>query len=189
MPEGTLHILGIPGSLRRVSFNRGLLDAAQAVASAEMEIEFFDILPIPLYNPDVEANGDPVPVRTFKEKIRSSDGLLIATAEYNYSIPGVLKNAIDWASRPPERALRRKPVALMGASGGRRGTMRAQAALRQVLQSVECYAMPKPEIYVTNAQERFDAAGRLTDGQLREEIRGLLTSFVTWIRALGRRET
>src|SRR4051794_12733755 len=114
-----LHLLAFAGSLRRRSFNRGLIRAAVEVVPAGIEIETFDLAPIPLYNGDVEEQGLPQPVADFKDKIRAADALLIATPEYNYSIPGVLKNAIDWASRPPTPSpLQRKPVALMGASAG-----------------------------------------------------------------------
>lgn len=184
MPSATLRILGIPGSLRRLSFNRGLLAAAQDVAPPGVALEVFDLLPIPLYNADVEAEGDPPSVHTLKERIRASDALLIATPEYNFSIPGVLKNAIDWASRPPERALHRKPVALMGASAGKFGTVRAQAALRQVFQSVEAYVLPKPEVYVAAAPEKFDRDGRLADGEVRKQIDALLAGLVAWAQTL-----
>src|SRR5438105_1890059 len=117
MTEVRFEVLGIAGSLRRASYNRGLIRAAREVAPQGMEISAFDLLPVPLYNGDVEAEGDPEPVRDLKERIRAADALLIAAPEYNYSIPGVLKNAIDWASRPPsDSALRHKPIALMGAS-------------------------------------------------------------------------
>ena len=127
-----LQILGFAGSLRRESFNRALLRAAQELAPADLSISVFDLTPIPSYNGDVEAAGDPEPVTAFKGALRQADGLLIATPEYNYSVPGVLKNAIDWASRPSGNSpLRGKPAMLMGATPGSSGTMRAQLALRQ----------------------------------------------------------
>src|SRR5215470_13926892 len=140
-----LHVLGFAGSLRKTSFNRGLLRAAVDAAPAGMEIETFDLTPIPSYNADVEEKGLPAPVAEFKEKIRAADALLIATPEYNYSVPGLLKNAIDWASRPSNQSpLQKKPAALMGASGGQMGTARAQLALRQSFVFTETLVLPKP---------------------------------------------
>jgi chromate reductase, NAD(P)H dehydrogenase (quinone) len=110
MKDERIHVLGIAGSLRRLSYNRGLLRAAEELAPESMELEVFDIAPIPVYDGDVEEQGDPEPVRELKERIRQADALLIATPEYNHSIPGVLKNALDWASRPPQRVLAGKPV-------------------------------------------------------------------------------
>lgn len=184
MASPPFRVLGIPGSLRRASFNRGLLVAAQEVAPPGIEIEITDLSAIPLFNQDVEARGDPPAVAAFKGQIRSADALLIATPEYNYSIPGVLKNAIDWASRPPrESVLNRKPVALLGAGGGS-GTIRSQMALRQVFVFTETYVMLKPEIYVASARERFDEAGRLTDERVREQIRQFLPALVSWARTV-----
>src|SRR5882672_4988864 len=127
-----LSVLGIAGSLRAASFNRSLLRAAQELAPAGMTITAFDLAPIPLYNADVEATGDPEPVAALKSAIRQADALLIATPEYNFGVPGVLKNAIDWASRPPRgSAMQGKPVAIMGATPGGWGTARSQMQLRQ----------------------------------------------------------
>jgi chromate reductase, NAD(P)H dehydrogenase (quinone) len=157
-----MKIVGIPGSLRRASLNRGLLVAAQEVAPAGVEIEILDLASIPFYNADVEALGLLAPVVEMRERIASADALLLTVPEYLHSYTAVLKNALDWASRPrPRSALRQKPVALMGAGGGS-GTMRAQLAIRPVLASDEAYVMPKPELYVVNASDRFDADGNLT---------------------------
>jgi len=179
-------ILGIPGSLRKASFNRGLILAAQEVAPDGVEIELYDLDEIPLYNGDVEAQGVPAPVQAFAEKIRAADALLIATPEYNYSIPGVLKNAIDWASRPSvKNPLRHKPVALMGASGGVYGTARAQLAMRQVLASViEAHTMIKPELLVNQAGQKFDSDGNLTDDDTRERLTALIEGLVAWSNRL-----
>ncbi len=182
MPAEGLLILGVPGSLRRLSYNRGLLQAARELAPEGMEIEIADLLAIPLYNADVEAEGIPPAVQTFKTRIEAADGLLFATPEYNHLISGVLKNAIDWASRPAGKsALRRKPAAIMGASGGTSGTARAQLALRQVLTSNECYVLPVPQVLVAGAHDRFDANGRLTDEPTRQAIRSLLDVLPGWI--------
>jgi chromate reductase len=185
MTDRPFRILGIPGSLRRASYNRALIRAARQVAPEGVEFGEFDLLPIPPYNEDVEAEGDPAPVRALKEQIRAADALLIATPEYNYSIPGVLKNAIDWASRPPrDSALRHKPIALMGASPGGFGTVRSQLALRQVFVFTKSYLLLEPEVHVSAAHEKFDAEGNLTDERTREHVRGLVTALVAWARQL-----
>lgn len=181
MGNDHFRILGIPGSLRRASYNRGLLRAARELAPRDVEIELMDLADIPLFNADVEASGDPEPVREFKERIRSANALLIATPEYNYSIPGVLKNAIDWASRPPaDSVLRHKPIALMGASTGRFGTARAQLALRQVFVFTDSFLLVKPELMVSGAAQLFDAEGNLRDEETRRRIRGLIEALMDW---------
>jgi chromate reductase len=179
-----LQIVGIPGSLRRASFNRGLLVAAQDVAPAGVAIEILDLSSVPFYNADVEALGLPEPVVELRERIARADALLLTVPEYNHSFTAVLKNALDWASRPrPLSALRQKPVALMGAGGGS-GTIRAQLAIRQVLACNEAYVMPKPELYITNAPERFDADGTLTDETVRETVRDIVAALAAWTRRL-----
>jgi chromate reductase len=178
-------ILGIAGRLRRASHNKGLVRAAGEVAPPGVVVEAFDIAPIPLYDEDVRERGDPEPVRRFKERIAAADALLIATPEYNYSLPGVLKNAIDWASRPAATTpLKRKPVAVTGASGGGFGTVRAQLALRQVFVFTESYCLLKPELLVSRASEKFDVDGNLTDPQVREGLRALLVALIEWSRRL-----
>jgi len=182
----TFTILGIPGSLRKGSFNRGLLRAAQQVAPDGVEIEIYDIGEIPLYNGDVEAQGIPSPIHDFAEKIRAADALLISTPEYNYSIPGVLKNAIDWVSRPSVgNPLKHKPIALTGASGGMFGTARSQLAMRQVLASmIDAHTMIKPELLVTEAGKKFDEQGNLTDDDIRKRLGELIDALVAWTRRL-----
>jgi len=182
--NGPIKIVGIAGSLRRGSFNRGLLVAAQEVAPADVAIEILDLAPIPFYNADVEAVGLPAPVVEMRERIAGADALLLTVPEYLHSYTAVLKNALDWASRPrPLSALRQKPVALMGAGGGS-GTMRAQLALRPVLTSDEAYIMPKPELYVFNAAERFDAKGNVADQGVREAVRDVVVALAAWARRL-----
>jgi chromate reductase len=177
----TFRVLGIAGSLRSGSYNRALLRAAQEVAPEGMEIQTFDLTPIPLYNGDVEAQGDPEPVAGLKAAIREADALLIATPEYNYGVPGVLKNAIDWASRPPgQSVLKGKPAALMGATPGNTGTARAQLQIRQAFVFTETYALLKPEVLVARAHEKFDSQGRLTDEATRERVRELLEALSLW---------
>jgi chromate reductase len=184
----SLRVLAVAGSLRAGSFNRGLARAAIDVAPDGLALEPFDIAGIPLYDGDLEAQGDPDAVRRFKAAIAAADGVLIATPEYNYSIPGVLKNALDWASRAPERALLHKPVALIGASGGGFGTVRAQLALRQMFVFTESYVMAKPELWVSRARERFDEKGNLTDDGVRDDLQALVGAFAEWIRLVGRKE-
>lgn len=181
--ERPVQVLGICGSLRRASYNLGLLRAAQAVAPEGVAVEIATLHDIPLYNQDEDAAGPPAAVQALKARIRAADALLIATPEYNYSIPGVLKNAIDWASRPPaETPLRHKPIALVGASAGQFGTVRAQLALRQVFVFTESYVLPKPELMVPAAASKFDAAGNLLDEDIRERLRGVLGALVEWAR-------
>lgn len=147
-----------------------------------MRIRIFEGLDtIPSYNGDVEAKGDPAPVAAFKRAIKESDALLIATPEYNYGIPGVLKNAIDWASRPPRKSvLNGKPVAIMGASPGGGGTARAQLALRQSFVFTQTYALLQPEVLVPRAHEKFNADGRLEDEPTRQFVRQLLDALAEW---------
>jgi chromate reductase len=140
-----------------------------------------------MFNADVEANGDPPAVADFKRAIAAADALLIATPEYNHCVPGVLKNAIDWASRPARRSvLTGKPVAIMGASSGRGGTARAQAHLRDGLAYTNGFVLPLPEVLVDFAREKFDDEGNLTNEETREEIRDLLVSLAAWTHRLGR---
>jgi len=177
-----LRLVGFAGSLRRDSFNRALLVAAQQVAPAGMAIELVQIGQLPFYNADVEKEGDPPSVAKFKADLREADGLLIATPEYNAGIPGVLTNAIDWASRLPGRApLTGKPVALMGASPGQIGTARAQLHLRQLLAHVHARTLPPPELLVAKAHEKFDSHHRLTDEHTRGVLITLLERFARWI--------
>ncbi|HZR45315.1 MAG TPA: NADPH-dependent FMN reductase [Candidatus Manganitrophaceae bacterium] len=189
-----LKIFGIAGSLRKGSFNRALLNAAIDVAPKGVAIRVFDRLAeIPPFNADVEAAGDPEPVAALKSAIRGADALLIASPEYNYGIPGVLKNAIDWASRPPDSSvLKNKPAAIMGATPGMTGTARAQLALRQAFLFTQTFAILQPEVLVARAQEKIDPEGRLKDEATRGFIRQLLESLVDWTlqlrRETGRRE-
>jgi chromate reductase len=178
-----LTFLGISGSLRRLSYNRGLIRAAIELAPPGITVVPYDLIDIPLFNADVEAEGDPEPVVRFKRAIAAVDGLLIASPEYNHCVPGVLKNAIDWASRPPrDSVLTGKPVAIMGASTSRGGTARAQAQLRDGLAYTGGLVLPLPEVLVPRAYERFDAESNLVDEETRENVRDLLTSFRAWTR-------
>ena len=182
-----IRILGISGSLRKGSFNTGLLRAAQELAPDGMEIAIFDLKDIPLYNGDVEAEGDPASVTALKEAIRNSDGVLFASPEYNHGITGVLKNAIDWASRDrDEGSLNGKPAAIIGA-GGVSATARAQAQLQPVLSETGALLMVKPGVLVTMPWEKFDEEGQLTDEDTRLFLGKHLDAFAAWIARVGAR--
>ncbi len=172
-------ILGISGSLREGSYNTALLRAAAELLPPGVEIEEFDLSPIPLYNGDVEATGDPAPAAALRAAVREADALLLATPEYNRGTSGVLKNAIDWLSRPAlASVLRWKPVAVIGASSGRGGTRRAQQQVREALIFPGAVVLEEPEVAVPLAWERFDPAGELTDERMREALAELIEALV-----------
>jgi len=177
-------ILGFAGSLRKGSYNKAILRAALELLPQDAELEIFDLDGIPPYNQDYE--DQPVErVKEFKAKIKAADAILIATPEYNYSIPGVLKNAIDSASRPyGDNAFAHKPVAIMGAAPGLLGSARAQYHLRQCFVFLSCFALNQPEVMVSLAHEKIDKDGRVTDEKTREKIRELLEALVSWTRRL-----
>jgi chromate reductase, NAD(P)H dehydrogenase (quinone) len=181
-PGRTLEIAGIAGSLRQGSFNRALLRAATELAPSILHITIYDLLQIPLYNGDVESRGAPAAVADLRSAVIAADGLLIATPEYNHGVPGVMKNAIDWLSRPPESgALRGKPAAIMGASPGMTGTARGQSQLRQAFVFTNTYAMTQPEVLIARAHEKFDANGVLTDQSTRGFLAQFLEAFTEWV--------
>jgi chromate reductase, NAD(P)H dehydrogenase (quinone) len=174
-------ILALAGSLRQGSYNRGLLRAAEELAPDWVEVQFFDIGTLPFFNEDLEAAGDPEAVRRFKGAISNANAVLIATPEYNGAVPGVLANAIDWASRPTGRSvLRNKPVAVMGAVLGKSGSANAQAALRGVLSRVGAVVVPDPQVLVPQASRLFDEQVNLRDEDTREEIRQLVEAVAHW---------
>ncbi len=186
--DSSLHVLGIAGSLRRGSYNGAVLRAAATKLAPEgMHIERFDLSPIPLYNEDVRQSGYPPAVAGLRARIADADAVLIVTPEYNYSIPGVLKNAIDWASRPPDQPFNGKPVALMGASPGRLGTARAQYHLRQSLLSLNAMVLNKPEVMIAGVNKLLDEEGRLTDETTADFVRQLLSGLAEWTRTLQAR--
>jgi chromate reductase len=180
-------ILGIAGSLRAASYNRAALRAAQHLAPEDAKVEIFELDEIPAFNQDDEQHP-PAKVSELKARARAADAILFVTPEYNYSIPGVLKNAIDWASRPyGDSAWEGKPVAIMGASVGTIGTARAQYHLRQVFVFLNMYPINRPEVMIGNAAQRFDEQGNLTDQTTEELIRQLLKNLVDWARHLKAR--
>jgi chromate reductase, NAD(P)H dehydrogenase (quinone) len=174
-------VLGFAGSLRKGSYNRALLRAAAGAAPEGVAVDIFDLVVVPLYNGDVEAAGEPEGVAAFKQAIRAADAVLIATPEYNHGVPGVAKNAIDWASRPPRSApLNGKPVGLIGASPGMVGTARGQSQLRQAFEFTNSYCMPQPEVLVARAHEKFDAAGNLTDQATADFLKTYMAALRDW---------
>lgn len=182
-----IRVLGFAGSLRSGSYNRALLRAAQELAPEGMTIEITGIGDLPFYNRDVEEEGDPEPVQRFKAAIREADAVLIATPEYQHGLPGVLKNALDWASRPPgDSPLQGKVVGMMGASTSMVGTARAHLQLRQTLTYNQSRMVARPEVLVANAPEKFDEEGRLTDEKAREFIQKHLKALAEKVRRARR---
>ena len=181
----TIRILGIAGSLRRESYNRSALRAATQLAPEGSTIDIFELDGIPGFNQDDE-NNPPERIVELKRRIQEADAILLVTPEYNYSVPGVLKNAIDWASRPyGQSAWSGKPVAIMGASVGTTGTARAQYHLRQMFVFLNMLPFNQPEVMIGNAHQRFDKDGNLTDNTSKELIRQLLQNLVDWTRRLS----
>jgi chromate reductase len=181
-----IEVLGISGSLRQDSFNTAALRAARELAPDDMHIRIRTLEDIPVYNADVEAEGYPAPVEALRSAISAAGAVLFATPEYNASIPGVLKNAVDWVSRPPEQEFEGKPIAIMGASPGRLGTARAQSHLRQCFVSLDGKVLNGPEIMIAGAGDVFDDDGRLIDASTRERIAKMLEALAAWTRRMGR---
>ncbi|MGH6889232.1 MAG: NADPH-dependent FMN reductase [Rhizomicrobium sp.] len=179
-----IRVFAFCGSLRKGSFNRMALRAAEELAPPAMAFEGCDIGEMPLYNEDVRAKGFPPPVEAMRERIRAADAVLFVTPEYNYSIPGVLKNAIDWASRPPDQPFAGKPAAIMGASPSMLGSARAQYHLRQSCVYLNMFLVNQPEVMIAAADKKFDADGRLTDEPTRKFIAKLLVALADWTRRL-----
>ncbi|MBS7654298.1 MAG: NAD(P)H-dependent oxidoreductase [Candidatus Bathyarchaeia archaeon] len=179
-----LLIVGFAGSLRKASYNKMLLNSALELLPKNAKLEILDLNGLPLFNQDLEFDMPEI-VKWFKGKIREADALLIVTPEYNSSIPGVLKNALDWASRPyGDNSLDGKPVAIMSASPGMLGGARAQTNLRQILSSLNAYVVNKPEVIVNFANEKFDADGNFRDERAKVYIRQLLENLVKLAEAL-----
>lgn len=179
-----LSILGIAGSLRHGSFNQRLIDAAAALAPADVRIARYDALgAVPMFDEDLEAAGEPFAVRALRDAVGAADGLLIATPEYNQSFPALLKNAIDWLSRSD--ALAGKPVALVGATAGRWGTRLAQAGLRHVLTATEAFVLPAPAVFFAGGEALFDADGGLRETE-RAQLARLVDAFAAWTRGFRR---
>ena len=183
--ETPIRILGIAGSLRRGSYNRAALRATTQLAPKDATVETFGLDGIPPFNQDQEQNP-PVKVTELKRRIREANAILFVTPEYNWSVPGVFKNAIDWASRPHgDSAWDGKPAAIMGASTGAIGTARAQNHLRQILVYLNMFPINQPEVLISHATDRFDHEGKLTDLATRERIIVLLQNLMEWARRIG----
>ena len=179
-----LTFLGISGSLRAGSYNSAALRAAGGLLPERVTLEIADIAAMPLYDDDVKVAGIPQVVEALRARVARADALLIVTPEYNFSVPGVLKNTIDWLSRTPSQPFARKPTAIMGASQGVLGTARCQYHLRQVLTALNALTLNKPEVMIASAAGKFDASGNLTDAPTREHIARLLQTLADWTRLL-----
>ena len=179
-----IRVFAFCGSLRKGSFNRMVLRAAEELAPEGMRFEICDIGAFPLYNEDVRQQGFPAAVEDAREKIRAADAVLFVTPEYNYSLPGVLKNAIDWASRPPDQPFAGKPAAIMGATPSMLGTARAQYHLRQVCVYLNMFPVNQPEVLIAAVDKKFDADGRLTDEPTRKLVARLMEALADWTRRL-----
>jgi chromate reductase, NAD(P)H dehydrogenase (quinone) len=183
--EGGISVLGISGSGRKGSYNTALLNAARELAPEGMSVETFDISGLPLYNQDLEARM-PSHVREFKKKVKEADAILFAVPEHNYTLTAVLKNAIEWGNRPSnDNSWDNKPAAIMSASSGPRGGVRAQLHMRQILVDLNMYALNRPLLLVANEDEKFDANMKLIDPQTRETLRNLLVRLGEWTRRLS----
>ena len=177
-----LRVLGICGSLRQKSFNMYALKAAGELMPPEIKLEITSIADIPMYNQDVQDKGVPAPVTKFRDEITQADGILIASPEYNFSLSGALKNAIDWQSRLQPMPFVDKPIALLSASGGPLGGARVQYDLRRILGQLYAFIMVRPEIFIGSAATKFDAEGRLTDEPTRKVLADTMVAFREWIR-------
>jgi chromate reductase, NAD(P)H dehydrogenase (quinone) len=178
------HLVGISGSLRKGSFNASLLKAAQELMPSGSTLEIASIAGIPLYNFDVETEGIPAAVDLLKERVVTAEGLLLVTPEYNHSIPGVFKNAIDWLSRPPKdipRIFNGRPIALIGASSGIGGTRMSQVAWLPVLRTLGTRPWFGKQLYVANAGQVFDGDGRLQDDKIRSLLTQIMAGFVEFV--------
>ena len=180
----TIKILGFCGSLRAGSYNKAALRVAGEVLPADMTLETAEIGDFPLYNADVQAKGWPAPVERVAAQLKATDGILWVTPEYNFSVSGALKNAIDWLSRLTPQPFADKPVAMMGAAGGALGTGRAQYDLRKMCVFLDMHPLNKPEVFIGAAHTKFDAAGKLTDEPTREFIKQLMAALDGWTRRL-----
>ena len=185
MSNQPLSILGISGSLRSGSLNSATLRAAAGLAPEDVTLSVTDLRGIPPYDEDLRSQGTPEPVEKLAAAIAGADAVLIATPEYNYSIPGVLKNAIDWISRLEDQPFNGKPVAIMGASMGRLGTARAQYHLRQVFVFLNAMVMNRPEVMIGAAHTLFDDQGQLTDESTTKHVAGLLEALAAHARRLA----
>ena len=183
---GSISVLGICGSLRQGSYNMAALRTAIALKPPGMNVTVADISQIPLYDEDVRQQGFPPPVETLRRQIKAADALLFACPEYNYSMTGVLKNAIDWASRPPDQPFAGKPCAIIGAAAGMAGSARAQYDLRRACVFLDMHPLNKPEVLIGQAQTKFDPQGNFTDEAGKGFIRDLMVALAAWTRQIAK---
>jgi len=183
-----LKILGISGSLRKGSYNTAILRASAELMPAGMKLErIARIDDIPLFNQDVFDAGMPEPAKRFRAEVAAADGLLIASPEYNFSVSGALKNAIDWGSREPDQVFQDKPVAMFSATGGPLGGARVQYDLRRILVQLWAHVLPKPEVFIGLAKTKVDAQGRLTDETTKKFLTEMLAAYRTWVARMLRK--
>ena len=176
-----LKVLGISGSLRKASFNTAALKACAELMPPGMTLSIARIDDLPIFNQDVFDAGIPEPAKRLRAEIAAADGLLIASPEYNFSLSAALKNAIDWASRPPNQVFQDKPIAIFSASAGPMGGARVQYDLRRILVQLWGHVLPRPEVFIGSAQGKFDAQSKLTDETTRKFLTDLLLGFKEWI--------
>ena len=189
MTSEVVNVAAFAGSLRVKSFNRGLLRAAVALAPPDVRIHVIDIDDVPLYNADFDDESNPLPpVKRLADAIKAADALLIVTPEYNYSIPAVTKNVLDWASRF-DGVLEEKPTAMMGASTTGFGTLRSQLQLRQLAAGAGIWFLTDPQLYVSSARTKFDADGNLTDEKTKGQVRALLAALAAFARRVGPKDS
>ena len=181
-----LKILGICGSLRKASFNMAALRACNELLPEGMTLQITSIADIPMFNQDVFDAGLPEPVKRLRSEIAAADGVLFASPEYNFSLSGALKNAIDWASRPPNQSFQDKPVAVFSCTQGPLGGPRNQYDLRRILTQLWAYPLPRPEVFIGNAHTKF-VDGKLTDEATRKFLADLLSGFKDWIARMQRK--
>lgn len=182
-----MKILGISGSLRKASFNTAALRACRELMPQGMTLEIAEIGDIPMFNQDIFDAGLPESVKRFRAAVTAADGVLIASPEYNFSLSPVLKNAIDWASRPPNQAWQDKPVAVFSVSGGPLGGARVQYDIRRILGQLWAHVLPRPEVFIGSAQGKFDAQGKITDEATRKFLTDLLAGFGTWVTRMQKK--
>ncbi|HEX9396911.1 MAG TPA: NAD(P)H-dependent oxidoreductase [Burkholderiales bacterium] len=182
-----MNVLGVSGSLRKASFNTAALRACAELMPAGMTLSIAEIGDLPLFNQDVLDAGMPAPVKRFRDALTAADGLLIASPEYNFSVTPALKNAIDWASRPPNQAFQDKPIAIFSASMGPMGGARVQYDLRRILGQLWGHVLPRPEVFIGTAQGKFDAQGKITDEATRKFLTELMVGLRDWITRMKKK--
>jgi len=186
MTDPSLKVLGICGSLRKKSFNMAALRAAGDLLPPGMSLHITSIADLPMFNQDVLDAGMPEPVKRFRDEIAQADGVLIACPEYNFSITAPLKNAIDWASRPPNQVWQDKPIAIFSVTPGPVGGARVQYDVRKILSQIWGLVLPRPEVFIGNCASKFDAELRLTDETTKKFLTDLLAGFKDWILRVRR---